>query len=770
MKLLNPFWSLAATATAVWLLNTPLVSADDKHQQQPKYDPSQLVDIVPGRFIVEYADSNVQATSKKLLDLLDGKFDSTKVSVSQSYDHPLMRGVTLRIDSTQKSKQDDDDDDDDENVVESMSSSNDDIVKAVIDMLEKQDMVSTIYPVRLVRRPKLVPKPISELDHNGGVDMNAMSPHAMSQVERVHSELKNTGKGMVVGIIDSGVDYRHPALGNCFGKGCKVALGYDLVGNNYDALNPGSRPQPGPDPMDSCGRGSGANGHGTHVAGIVAGKSENFKGVAPDATLGMWRVFGCQGLTSNDVIIQAMLDAYEAGVDVISMSLGFQGGWSESPDSVVAQRIAAKGIPVIVAAGNEGEQGAMTLGAPSVGHGVTSVASMDTGRATVSVFSSIGPSSESDFKPDIAGFGGNVYSTLPRYLGSYGLMSGTSMATPYVAGAVALYLKQAEKNQHMVTDPKFVTEQFQNYAYKVPNMHANGIDSPLAQGAGLIQVYDTIMQNVHITPGALSFNDTANMVRTQKLTIRNTGDSSVSYQITNNASVAIQPYDGKNGYIFSEPVTYIDTAKASIRFSQKTNKLAPGKSATIKVTVTPPKTNPDDHIMYGGYIQFKSQAPNKSKDITVPYFGIVGEQRKLPIFMPGSPVVSDSTGSRWYKNKDDVFILDPRSGSIPYFVYGFQTPTAHIKATLYTEDGRQALGNVQPGMDYLGRTTLSEPYSSTFWDGTYQPTSSGSSEFPVTRRVPRGRYRIGWKALRLLGDRNKSEDWESWMSCIIQVV
>ena len=129
----------------------------------------------------------------------------------------------------------------------------------------------------------------------------------------------------------------------------------------------------------------------------------------------------------------------------------------------------------------------MTLGAPSVGHGVTSVASMDTGRATVSVFSSIGPSSESDFKPDIAGFGGNVYSTVPRYLGGWAMMSGTSMATPYVAGAVALYLKQAEKNQHMVTDPKFVTEQFQNYAYKAPNMHANGIDSPLAQGAGLIQ-------------------------------------------------------------------------------------------------------------------------------------------------------------------------------------------------------------------------------------------------------------------------------------------
>lgn len=198
MKLFNPFWSLAATATAVWLLNTPIVSADDK-QQQPKYDPTSLVDIVPGRFIVEYADSNVQETSKKLLDLLDGKFDSTKVSVSQSYDHPLMRGVTLRIDSTKKK-----DDDDDENVVESMSTPKDDIIKAVIEMLEKQSMVSTVYPVRLVRRPELVPKLMSELDGNGGIDMDAMQPHAKSQVERVHKELKNTGKGMVVGIIDSG--------------------------------------------------------------------------------------------------------------------------------------------------------------------------------------------------------------------------------------------------------------------------------------------------------------------------------------------------------------------------------------------------------------------------------------------------------------------------------------------------------------------------------------------------------------------------------------
>ncbi|KAJ8663403.1 hypothetical protein O0I10_000642 [Lichtheimia ornata] len=375
----------------------------------------------------------------------------------------------------------------------------------------------------------------------------------------------------------------------------------------------------------SCERGSCANGHGTHVAGIVARKLENFKGVAPDATWGMWRGFGCQGLTSNDVLVQAMLDAYEAGVDVISLSLGFGSGNNEDTLTSV--------VPFIIS------------------HWFLYI------KVQVSVFSSIDPRSEIDFKPDIAGFGGNGYSTLPSYLGGWGMTSGTSMAT------------------HLSTKPKFITEQFQNYAYKAPNSHATGIDSPLAQGAGIIQVYDTIMQDVHITPGALSFNDTANIVRTQQWKIRNSGDSTISYQITNNAGVAIQPYDGKNGY----------------------------DHATIKVTLTPPKTNPYDHIVYGAYIQFKSQVPN-NEDLTVPYFGIVGEQHKLPIFMPGSPVVSDASGSRWYKNKDDVFVFDTRSGNIPYFVYGFQTPTAHVKVMLYTEDGRQELGNVQPGMDHLGHT------------------------------------------------------------------
>jgi subtilisin family serine protease len=132
--------------------------------------------------------------------------------------------------------------------------------------------------------------------------------------------------------------------------------------------------------------------------------------VAPEAELGMWRVFGCTGSTSNDIVIKALLKAYDIGSDIISLSLGDNSGWSEGPDAVVASRIAKKGtigknvslfyislhspllstMTVVLASGNEGESGAFTVGTPSTGKGVISVASFDNSNNLVYKFKASG--------------------------------------------------------------------------------------------------------------------------------------------------------------------------------------------------------------------------------------------------------------------------------------------------------------------------------------------------------------------------------------------
>lgn len=202
-----------------------------------------------------------------------------------------------------------------------------------------------------------------------------------------------TGRGVRVGVIDTGIDYTHADFG---GPGTveafeaadaadtepgwetpKVAGGYDFVGDDYDAENDASVPAPDPNPLD-------CNGHGTHVSGTAAGYGVNADGstytgsypsltastldamrigpgTAPEASLYGLRVFGCEG--STNVIMPALDWALDPNGDgdfsdrlhVINMSLGADYDAPDDPENTMIDQLARQGVLTVNSAGNAGD-------------------------------------------------------------------------------------------------------------------------------------------------------------------------------------------------------------------------------------------------------------------------------------------------------------------------------------------------------------------------------------------------------------------------------
>ncbi|OPB43456.1 serine endopeptidase [Trichoderma guizhouense] len=201
-----------------------------------------------------------------------------------------------------------------------------------------------------------------------GAASASFSVHHMTGVDKLH-EAGILGKGAKVAVVDTGVWYPHHALGGGFGPGFKVAGGYDLVGTWWGYNT--SDKSPKPDPLDGLG-------HGTHVSGIIAGQADSYVGVAPEASLYVYKVFGDYAdYTDTDTLIDAFLMAYGDGADIITSSVGGQSGFSDDPWAVTASRLAEKGVVVTIANGNDGTSGPFSESNGSNGEFVLAVASVN---------------------------------------------------------------------------------------------------------------------------------------------------------------------------------------------------------------------------------------------------------------------------------------------------------------------------------------------------------------------------------------------------------
>jgi len=251
-------------------------------------------------------------------------------------------------------------------------------------------------------------------------------------LEEIHETYGLTGRGQTVAVIDTGIAYDHTALGGGFGSGYRVVGGYDFTderdGNPYDDGPYGS--------------------HGTHVAGIIGGEDAAHPGVAPEVDLVALRIFDDNGASYFDWVEEALQwvhrnrNCFENPITTVNISLGVYWNAETIPPWAMLEdefaQLEADGVFISVAAGNHfASFNQPGLSYPAVSPHVVPVASVDPNGALSSF-------SQRDGRV-IAAPGRAVTSSVPDYVGNYNGVnddfaqySGTSMASPYVAGASVL--------------------------------------------------------------------------------------------------------------------------------------------------------------------------------------------------------------------------------------------------------------------------------------------------------------------------------------------
>ncbi|RKP25246.1 peptidase S8/S53 domain-containing protein [Syncephalis pseudoplumigaleata] len=735
--------------------------------------------------------------------------------------------------------------------------------------------------------------------------------HSMTGVDRVHQVHGLTGKGVRVGVIDTGIDYSHPALGGCFGKGCRVAYGWDFIGRRYADV--GDPLEPHPDPRDICG------GHGTHIAGIIGAREAGLVGVAPDVTFGAYRISACNGVLEGDVLIGAMERALHDHMDIINVSIYTGNTWEDNPRATTAERLTRRGViacgsrrrpaiaplalsvasvdnvalvptafqldaphrPVYTYAALSGkplfnlsavnivavpagadDSGCRTVPMHSAGAAIlvsqagctvgqkadiarraravavivhggelddamarhkhddkrTSVpvvfVSEEDGQSIrklllsnpafqagvrasfnpnipptpnetggqISSFSSWGPSPDLDIKPDVAAPGGSIFSTYPLPMGAYTVMSGTSMSTPYVVGAIALGLQRRGRSQYGAISYR---QALRNTAEPIREAGTPGrhYTSVAKQGAGLINVERMIFGTTSVAPSRLALNDTEFGMRggrasTHNLTIFNDSAEDRVFAIEHLPAMSVRGI-GADGVVPNAPEQR-DAPASMLTRSPKVYVKARA-SAHVSIDIAEPAALPaHEYWVYSGFVEIRPVAGADGKPVadadlhrvSVPYLGVKGRMRDLHVMritdqMPCLRPQQQGAAAQ-LANRPRTYTM--QNNDWPELAFRLEMPSELVKIQLYNADTHQLLGAI-PGFltEQLGRHELTDDnrQMSNVWPGIYTTLDAGSPA--TTKSAPDGRYYIKIMALRIFGNPKNERDYDIWQSPIITI-
>ncbi|MGW0198112.1 S8 family serine peptidase, partial [Nonomuraea sp. NPDC003201] len=300
-----------------------------------------------------------------------------------------------------------------------------------------------------------------------------------------------TGKGVTVAVLDSGYDPEHPDLKNVVTQS-----------RNFSTE---------PDISDRIG-------HGTHVASIVAGAGERYKGVAPDAKIALGKL----GTTFTDSALLAGMEwaTVEVKAKVVNMSLGAPDTPELDPVEQAVNELSERtGALFVVAAGNDG---ASPVSSPGSADAALTVGAVDK-QGKMAPFSSRMRDVDHAIKPELTAPGVDIMAA--RAGGGHVAMSGTSMAAPHVAGAAAILAQR---------HPEWTGRQLKAALI--------GSAAPVAgatryeQGSGQVDLVRALAQPVIAEPANgwayFRYGSTGEQVQTRTITYTNSGDSPSTLDLT----------------------------------------------------------------------------------------------------------------------------------------------------------------------------------------------------------------------------------------------
>jgi subtilisin family serine protease len=378
----------------------------------------------------------------------------------------------------------------------------------------------------------------------------------------------------------------------------------------------------------------------------------------------------------------------------------------------------------------------------------------------ISDFSSYGTDAELNLKPDLGGPGGAIYSTWPhQQYGGHNSIGGTSMSSPHVAGAVALYLQKYPGSSW-----EQVRTAFQNTAEpKLWSLNAGSglLEPSYRQGAGMLQISRALFTNSSVTPSKIALGEGTGGTRT--LTITNRGSTAVTYALSHVGSVGTGP----NTFALS----FFGPA-GTASFSAPNVTVPAGGTATVDVNIG---VSPllADKSLYGGYIVLTAPGGDV---LRVPYVGFKGDYQSIQAVTPGGtcnfPALVQLRAGQTFCNLAGVQRIAATGGTftmqgsdIPIVLYHLDHQVRKLNWQVYKSDGSA----VHPVFNYAGRFEFHSRNSTATsffefdWDGM-RSQDNGRGNGDHRKVVPNGTYVLKMSALKALGDESNAAHWETWTS------